>query len=121
MYKTSLGSVTAEIEDLLADKLSAKGRDLNQKVRHAGRKLPTKFRKQVAYLIEVEKRYQNPKRAHQYDPVRVLAARKQCVTYLEKIDKRAARSHRRLAWVTTVAVNLLLIAVLFAIGVQYLK
>jgi hypothetical protein len=120
MYKTSLGSVTAEIEDLLADKLSAKGRNLNQKVKHAGRKLSPKFRKQVAYLIEVETRYQNPKHAHQYDPARVLAARKQCVTYLEKIDRRAVRNHRRLAWITTVAVNLFVIAVLFTIGVHYL-
>ena len=120
MYKTSLGSVTAEIEDLLVEKMSAKGRDLNQKIQHAGRKLPRNIRDQVSYLVEAEARYKNPKRAHQYDPEKVLHARKQCVAHLEKIDRSAGRRYRRLAWFTGTVVNTSLIAVLFVLAVIYL-
>jgi len=120
MYKTSLGSVTAEIEDLLAEKLSAKGRNLNQKLKSAGRKLPRDIRRKAAYLAEVETRCQNPKRANEYDPKRVLEARKHCVDYLEKISRRAERGRRRLGWFTSVMVNLFLIAVLFTLAVVYL-
>jgi hypothetical protein len=120
MYKTSLGSVTAEIEELLVEKLSAKGRDLNQKVKSAGRKLPRSVRLHVAYLIEAEARTKNPKFAHQYDADRVVEAWKHCVSYLEKIDRNAIRSYHRLGWFTTVLVNLFLLTGLFAVVVYLL-
>jgi hypothetical protein len=120
MYKTSLGSVTAEIERLLVEKFAAKGRDLNQKIKSIGRKLPRGIRDQASYLIEAEARYKNPKRAHQYDPERVLAARKQLVDYLEKIDRSSSRRYGRLAWGTGLAVNLFILILLFAIAVAYI-
>ena len=120
MYKTSLGSVTAEIEELLVEKMSAKGRDLNQKIQSAGRKLPRSFREQAAYLVEAEARYKNPKHAHQYDPSRVVEARKQCVAHLEKMDRSVAQSRRRLSWITSVAVNLFLVTILFIAAVAIL-
>ncbi|MFQ5438535.1 MAG: hypothetical protein ACE5DK_06880 [Paracoccaceae bacterium] len=115
MYKTSLGSVTAEIEALLVDKLSAKGLNLQQKIKSARRRLPRRIRKQADYLIEVEARYRNPKRAHQYDPERVLKARKQCVDHLEKIDRNARRRYGRISFLTTVLVNLFLMCILVAV------
>lgn len=111
MYKTSLGSVTAEIEELLVEKLSAKGRNLNQKLGHAGRSLPKKIRVQAAYLAEAETRYQNPKLAHQYDAKRVLAVRKQCVDHLEKIDPRARRSRRIVNFCACVVVNFFVLGI----------
>ncbi len=117
MYKTSLGSVTAEVEELLVEKMAAKGRNLDQKIRHAGRRLPRRIRRQAAYLVEVEQRTKNPKLAHQYDPERVLQARDVCVKHLEKIDRKQHRGHRRLAWFTGLVVNLFLLAVLFAVAV----
>lgn len=121
MYKTSLGSVTAEIEDLLVEKYSAKGRDLQQKIQSAGRRLPRHVRAEAAYLIEAEHRTANPKRAHQYDPERVTRAWKHCVAYLEKVDPAALRGVRRLGWFTSVLVNLFLLAVLFALVAAYLR
>jgi len=120
MYKTSLGSVTNEIEALLVDKLSAKGRDLKHKVRSVGRKLPRKIRVHIDYLIEVEARHRNPKRAHQYDKDRVLEARKQCVDHLEKIDRRANRTYRRWAVFTGIVVNITIIIGLFAVISHYI-
>jgi len=120
MYKTSLGSVTAEIEALLVEKFSAKGLDLKQKVQHSGRKLPRNIRKHIDYLIEAEARYRNPKRAHQYDSARVLQARKQCVEQLEKIDRQASRSYGRLAVFTGILVNLTILVGLFAVAAYYL-
>ena len=120
MYKTSLGSVTAEIEELLVEKMSAKGRNLNQKIKSAGRRLPKHIRNQANYLAEAEARCNNAKRAHQYDPVRVIEARKQCVEHLEKIDTNAVRSRRRSGWFTGVVVNLSLLIVLFVVVASYL-
>ena len=119
MYKTSLGSVTAEIEELLVEKMSAKGRDLNQKVKSAGRRLPKNIRAQAAYLVEAEARCNNPKHAHLYDPARVVEARKQCVEHLEKIDRKAIRTGRRGGWMTGLVVNLALLLVLFIFVVVY--
>ena len=120
MYKTSLGSVTAEIEALLAEKYSAKGRDLQHKIRSAGRNLPPSVRAQARYLVEAQRRTANPKRAHQYDPERVVRAWKHCVSHLEKVDPAARRRLRRLGWFTSVLVNMFLLAVLFAMAVAYL-
>jgi len=120
MYKTSLGSVTAEIEALLVEKLSAKGQNLNQKIKSAGRRLPKKIRAHADYLAMVESRYRNPKTAHQYDAARVTEARKQCVAHLEKIDTTAARSQRRLGWFTTALVNIFLLLIAFFVAAHYL-
>lgn len=120
MYKTSLGSVTAEIEELLAEKMSAKGRNLNQKVKDAGRRLPKNIRAQAAYLIEAEERCSNPKRAHQYDPKKVMEARQQFVSFLEKFDRQAVRSRRRGGWFTGLFVNLCILLALFILAAVYL-
>lgn len=121
MYKTSLGSITAEIEALLVEKYSAKGRDLKQKIDHVGRRLPRKIRQHLSYLVEVETRYRNPKRAHQYEPGRVLEARKQCVSYLEKVNRKMMRSYRNTSILASVAVNMLLLAVLFFAAAYFLS
>ncbi len=120
MYKTSLGSVTDEVEALLVEKLSAKGQDLQQKIKSVGRRLPKRIRAQAAYLIEVEARCKNPKHAHEYDPARVLDAQKQCVAHLERIDPKAQRSRRRLGWFTALLVNMFFLAVLFAVALHFL-
>ncbi len=121
MYKTSLGSVTAEIEDLLVEKMSAKGRDLKQKIKSAGRRLPKHIRAQATYLAEAEARCNNAKRAHQYDPVRVVEARKQCVSHLEQVDRRAVRERRRGGWLAGLVVNLILLTALFFVVVSYIN
>ena len=116
MYETSLSSVTAEVEALLAEKLSAKGLNLSQKFKSVRRKLPKSVRAHARYLVEAETRYQNPKFAHQYDPKRLLTAHKHCVSYLENIDLRRQKSFRRTAIVAGSLVNtLILIAVMVAV------
>jgi len=111
MYDTSLASVTAEVEDLLVEKFSAKGRDLQQKIHSAGRRLPRAIRGDAGYLAEVQARCQNPKHAHQYDPSRVLKAQKHCVSQLEKIDLKALKTRRRLGWFTGLLVNFFILAI----------
>jgi len=114
MYKTSLGSVTKEIEDLLVEKFSAKGRNLNEKIRSVRRQIPRRIREHAAYLAEAESRWRNPKRAHQYDAKKVLEARKQCVRHLEKIDRAQIRARKRLAWFTGALINVFILLLLFA-------
>ena len=121
MYDTSLGSITAEIETLLADRMSAKGRDLEQKVKSVGRRLPKRVREQATYLVQAQSRTKNPKRAAQYDPERVVEAHKIVVEYLGKVDPRAARNVKRLGWFTGMLVNLVLIAIAASIAAYYLK
>jgi len=121
MYETSLASVTAEVETLLSEKFSVRGRNLAEKVHNAGRRLPRRIRAQFDYLVEAEARYQNPKTAHQYDPARVVAARDRCVRYLQKVDVDARRSYRRLAWLTGALVNLFILGLLFFAVTHYLR
>ncbi|MBZ0129208.1 MAG: hypothetical protein K8F59_08845 [Rhodobacteraceae bacterium] len=120
MYNTSLKSVTAEIEDLLVEKFSARGRDLKAKLKSAGRRLPRRIRSEAEYLVEAEARCANPKRASQYDPARVVEAHRRCVAYLQKLDTRIARSRRRTSIMASILVNLLLLAMLAAAGYSLL-
>lgn len=120
MYENSLASVIAEIEVLLAERMSARGRDLDHKLKHVGRRLPAKVRAQAAYLVQVQNRARNPKLAHQYDPAQVVKAHKICVEYLQKFDRRAYASYGRLSWFTGLLVNLSIIMVLFALAAYYL-
>jgi hypothetical protein len=120
MYETSLSSVTAEVETLLVEKFSAKGRDLAQKLSHVGRRLPKRVREQAQVLVEAQMRTRNPKLAHQYDPARVLAAQKACLDYLNKVDRGRLRSRGRAGWFTGLMVNLFIVIVLFVIAVRFL-
>lgn len=120
MYKSSLGSVTAEVEALLAEKLSARGRNLEEKLKSAGRAVPKAVREQAIYLIEAESRYRNPKRAHQYDPQRVEEAHRICIDFLQKIDRSQIRARRSLTIFTTILVNLFLAAILFWVIAAYI-
>ncbi|GEM_PF-1473406 len=121
MYETSLGSVTAEVEDLLSAKFSAKGRNLEGKLKSVGNRLPRSIRADAAYLAEVQARCQNPKRAHEYDPARVLKAQKHCIDKLATIDTGRIAARRRLGWFTGVLVNLFLLAIGFAVIVSYVN
>jgi len=120
MYKTSLTSVTDEIEALLVAKFSARGRDLRTKMSHVGRQLPKHIRREMTYLIEAEDRCANPKRAHLYDPARVVGAHETCMKYLEKVDKTAIRSRMKTSVIATIAVNMLLLAILMAVVISLL-
>lgn len=121
MYDRSLGSVTAEIEALLVERLSAKGRTLNDKIKSVSRSLPRGVRTQATYLAEAESRYQHPKFAGQYDTARVIDAYQRCVDYLEKIDLRERRRWQRSAWLAGAVVNLTLILVAFGFAVSALN
>ena len=110
MYDNSLTSVTAEVETLLVDKLAAKGRNLKEKINFVGRSLPRRIRSHAKYLVDAEVRFQNPKLAHQYDPKRLLAAQKHCVSYLEKIDRKRHKSFNRTAILVCTVVNLTVLA-----------
>lgn len=119
MYKTSLTSVTDEIEALLVAKFSARGRDLSAKMHHVGRRLPKNIRREMQYLIDAETRCANPKHAHLYDPARVVSAHAACLGYLEKVDKSAIRSRMKTSMITSIAVNMLvlILAVMVVISV----
>ena len=115
MDRISPGVATRQVEDLLVEKFSAKGRNLNEKLRSAGRRLPRRIKNHARYLAEVEARHQNPRHAHEYDARKVGEAWKQCVSHLEKIDRRSLASYRRLGWLTGTLVNMFLLALLFAL------
>lgn len=110
MYDTSLRSVTAEIEALLEQKFGAKGRNLNEKIRSAGRRLPRSIRRELDYLAQAEARYDNPKRGGEYEADRVVRAYQHSVDYLEKIDVRARRRYGLAAWFAGNVVNIVILS-----------
>ena len=114
MYDNSLAALNSEVGTMLTERLGARGRTLEEKAASVGRNMPRAIKDHVAYLIEAEARTKNPKRAAQYDPVRVEDAHKRCVSVLSKIDRRAARSRMSLSIFTTILVNLFIAAALAA-------
>ena len=70
--------------------MRVKGRDLRQQMRRAGRRLPRRQRRDLAYLIETEKIAQNPKLGRMVNDDKVAKAHANLVQYLNALNPREA-------------------------------
>ncbi len=99
------------VRELLAARLGLKPRALAAMEAPARRRLPRALRRDLAFLARTEAHCQNPARAHQYDPARVVAARERLERHLTRLDPARRRRARRAGFVAALLVNLLVLAV----------
>ncbi len=87
----SLHSKTARVAELMKERLGIRGKTLGKKLRHTGRLLPKRVKREVAILDEASGLAQSPRLMKMIDQKRVNNAYKTCVSHLEAIDVRDRR------------------------------
>lgn len=107
----------AEVADLMQDRLGIRGKGLAGKLRHTGRMMPKRIKREAAYLAEVCVLAENPKLSRMIDQERVKAAHLSCMAYLQEVDAADRRKGVLLGvlgslTLATIAVTLLVLSVL---------
>lgn len=120
-----MGAVTIEqmanrVSGLVEDRLHIRGKTLAEKLRKAGRSLPTHIRTEARFLETAAIQAQNPKLLMQIDEARVAEAYDTCVKYLTTVNPAAARWAAILGAVTSIAFILFVVGIL-VIAVLYLR
>lgn len=103
-----LTTYIAEIRGLLEKQMRVKGRDLRQQARRAGRRLPRKIRRDLAFLIETAKVADNPKLGRMVNGDRVQKAHANVVRHLESVNPREAMWNMILTITASVALVLII-------------
>jgi len=98
---------------LLQAKLGVRGRDLEQAMRRAGRRLPHRVRGQAARLVAAQKMSGHPKLARQLDPREFSRAYAEVSAHLAAIDVADRRKGRLIGLAAVVAANLLIVITAF--------
>lgn len=82
----SIQEKSAEIADMMKQRLSIRGKDLAAKLRHSGRMLPKRIKYDAEYLVEATAMAQSPKLYKMIDMERVDTAHHNCIEFLKTID-----------------------------------
>ncbi len=98
---------------LLQAKLGVRGRDLEQAMRRAGRRLPHRVRGQAARLVAAQKMAGHPKLARQLDSREFSRAYAEVSAHLAAIDVADRRKGRLIGLAAAVAANLLIVITAF--------
>lgn len=118
MSAVTIIQMTDRVAALLEQRLGVRGATLEDKVRKAGRRLPTKVRVAAAYLADAQLMAQNPKLLVRLDEGEVANAYDICVRHLGGVN-RAERRKTALVGAAASAAFGLLVVVLLAIGFAY--
>ncbi|MFT3688149.1 hypothetical protein [Paenirhodobacter sp.] len=84
MEPTNVHQMTAQVSQLLADRLGARGPTLRDQL-DAARRLPRRVRRAAGVLAEAEQMAASPKMARRLDMAAVGRAHAACVKYLRPI------------------------------------
>ncbi|MFV0244164.1 MAG: hypothetical protein ACK5IB_03965 [Qingshengfaniella sp.] len=110
MGEVDPGRITADLAGLLHRKLGVGGADLQAGQQRAGRMLPRRLRRDLAFLSDQELMASHPRLAAQVDLVAVARAERRVRLWLARIDPAERRKDRALRTTAVVALNLLVLA-----------
>ncbi|SFC35543.1 hypothetical protein [Tropicimonas isoalkanivorans] len=118
MFEVSLPETNAALAGKMREKLGLGGEDrLEVKLRRGRRILPRAVKKDVKYLVDMEKICLHPKLAPQVDPQKTQRAEDNLRRYLDSVNVRDRRIGQVLGIVAPLAFNIL---VIFAAVVTWL-
>jgi len=103
----------AHISALLKDRLGVRGRDLESRLRRAGRLLPRDVRRDAQTLIDAVRLQANPKLARMVDEASVQRAFDNSETYLQSVDVSKRRTDRVIGVLATIAFHILVVGAIF--------
>ena len=110
--KEFIDEKAAHVDDLMKERLNIRGRDLAAKLRHTGRMLPKRIKREVAFLAETEKLAENPKLHPMINRDRVEKAYHACVEYLDSVDDGERRKDLLLGILGNIAMGFLVVSAL---------
>ena len=99
-----------EISALLREKLGVRGRDLETRLRRAGRLLPRHVRRDALLIAQARAMQASPKLARMVDDAAVLRAFRACQDHLGAIDSWERRKTRIIGFLSANAFNLVVTA-----------
>ena len=118
MSAVTIQQMAERITTLMEQRLRLKGKDLHEKLRKGGRKLPRRVRAAAEQLADAAQRSQNPKLLLQIDEAAVVAAYDVCSKHLSKIDAGYLRTSSILRTASSMVISLLVVVAL-ALAVLY--
>ena len=112
MYPAAFAEMKDRLCQLLDERLNAKGKTLAAKVRSVRHRLPRRVKRQLAFLLEVEPRMENPKLAAKTDAAKVAAAYGVARDYLEEIKPGLYAKRKSSALIAGIAFQVLIVLIL---------
>jgi len=100
-----------EIAVLMHQKLRLRGRTIAATANKARRDMPSKLRKQAAFLVEQATLAQSPKVSRMLDEKAINRAHANLVSHLQTINPKERRRSAILAWLGTVSFGLIAVFV----------
>jgi len=85
MSVTTVQQMADRVAALMEQRLKVAGKDLREKLRRGGRRLPRRIRREAEYLAEVAELALHPKMQLMLDDARIAAAYDACVKYLNPL------------------------------------
>lgn len=89
MGVATITQMSNRIASLMEDRLGASGRDLSEKLKRGGRKLPHRVRVAAGILAEASEMAKNPKLQVRLDEAKVAEAYDLCLRHLGPMTRRA--------------------------------
>ena len=114
MHET-IHDMAEDVATLMKERLSIRGRDLATKLRHTGRMMPNRLKREAAYLAEAVQLSENPRLQKMIDMERAEAAHRDCLEFLQKVDAADRRKGVVLGVLASLAMTFLVVAALIII------
>ncbi len=111
----TIHDMAEEVAVLMKERLSIRGRDLAAKLRHTGRMMPKRLKREAAYLAEAVKLSKNPRLLKMIDMERVEAAHRDCLEFLQNVDAVDRRKGVVLGILASLAMTFLVVSTLVII------
>lgn len=102
----------AEVAELMKERLGVRGNDLATKLRHTGRMMPKRVKRDATYLAEACVLAENPKLSRMIDHERINAAHQACMVFLQEVDVADRRKGVVLGVLGSLALGLIVVTVL---------
>ena len=106
---TPIEKQVADLESLLEERLRIRGRDLNARVRKAGRLIPTRIRKEFQAVIRAQDMLSHPKLRPMVNENAVAKSHARAAEWLKTVDPWERRKDRWLAIAGSLAFSFLAI------------
>jgi hypothetical protein len=115
MGAVSIQQMAERISGLMTERMQVKGRNLDEKIANAGRRLPRRVRKAAEDIATAVEQSFNPKLLLQIDDEKLAADYDICVKYLNGVNKGYRMRGVLLGLSTSILFSLLAVAVLFVV------
>ena len=114
MHET-IHDMAEEVSALMKERLSIRGHDLAAKLRHTGRMMPKRLKREAAYLAEAVQLSENPRLQKMIDMERAEAGYRDCLEFLQNVDAADRRKGVALGILASLAMTFLVVSTLVII------